>query len=175
MPPPPLTTWFSIAGRSGLRSSRFGPTVPCELAAASVWQAPQPAVTKIRLPSSALPFGSDGPAVVVVGFGSVPTTVSATGCTTVPPQPASTSRSGIPSRRRRILGDSNQPTRRPAGRIEPTPYVLEESDLHETQGIRTRRRIVPPHAVRRRLARPALRRLRRHPVPGPERRARPDA
>src|SRR5262249_5460900 len=34
--------------------SRFGPTVPCEPASASVWQPVQPAVRKIVLPSVAV-------------------------------------------------------------------------------------------------------------------------
>jgi hypothetical protein len=43
IPPPPEATCAATAALDGLRASRFGPTVPDELAALSVWQPPQPA------------------------------------------------------------------------------------------------------------------------------------
>ena len=66
MPPPPFVTCCSTVGSDGFSASRFGPTLPFEAAAFSVWQLPQPAEAKI-----ALPFGfgaaAAGRAVVVVG------------------------------------------------------------------------------------------------------------
>ena len=38
IPPPPLVTWCTTSASDGLSWSRFGPTVPVDPAAASVWQ-----------------------------------------------------------------------------------------------------------------------------------------
>src|SRR5581483_4723236 len=44
--PFPFVTRSKIRARAGFASSRFGPTVPCEFAAFSVWQPTQPALVK---------------------------------------------------------------------------------------------------------------------------------
>ena len=41
IPPPPLVTWWTTSASDGLSWSRFGPTVPVDPAAASVWQVAQ--------------------------------------------------------------------------------------------------------------------------------------
>ena len=41
MPPPPFVTCFTTTSFDGFRSSRFGPTLPLALAAASVWHEEQ--------------------------------------------------------------------------------------------------------------------------------------
>ncbi len=53
MPPSPLVTICCTRWALGLASSRFGPVVPEEPAAASVWQPPQPADAKTRLARTA--------------------------------------------------------------------------------------------------------------------------
>jgi hypothetical protein len=78
--PLPLWTRSRIFASGGFASSRFGPTVPCELAALSVWQAVQPAVRKTCLPRVGSPFGPAGTVSVgVVGFGTLPSTVFGVG------------------------------------------------------------------------------------------------
>src|SRR5437763_12328691 len=49
--PPPTITWWATTDVLGLSWSRFGPTVPVALAAASVWQPAQPAPLKMAAPS----------------------------------------------------------------------------------------------------------------------------
>src|SRR5436190_9003112 len=57
MPLPPLRTWRTTVGWSGLSSSRFGPTWPFAFAALSVWQPAQPAVANTFAPGElAAPF-----------------------------------------------------------------------------------------------------------------------
>src|SRR5207237_9779802 len=73
--------------RVGFDVSRSGPTVPVAPASLSVWQAVQPSVLKIVLPATGSPFAYSGGTVSVVCPGTVPTTVWATGATTLPPQP----------------------------------------------------------------------------------------
>jgi hypothetical protein len=53
-------TRSSASSFEGRASSRFGPTVPLEPAAASVWQPLQPAEAKIALPSVSPPDGGLG-------------------------------------------------------------------------------------------------------------------
>ena len=53
---PPVVTWETTLSNAGFRSSRFGPTVPVDLAAASVWQPPQPALAKIFAPFAGSPW-----------------------------------------------------------------------------------------------------------------------
>ena len=53
MPPAPEVTICWTRSALGLASSRFGPAVPDEPAAASVWQPPQPADAKTALPAGA--------------------------------------------------------------------------------------------------------------------------
>src|SRR5262245_1536567 len=43
IPPPPEATCAATVALDGLRTSRFGPTVPDDPAAPSVWQPPHPA------------------------------------------------------------------------------------------------------------------------------------
>src|SRR5829696_4269532 len=74
MPPPPLRTCASTVSSSGLRSSRFGPVVPSEPAAASVWQVPQ-LLAKTAAPSAP-------PSVVSAVVAAPPESSSS------PPQPA---------------------------------------------------------------------------------------
>ena len=64
--PPPFSTWWTIVVGRGFSWSRFGPTVPVELAAFSVWQPPQPALAKTRLPAVGSPARAGVVAVVVV-------------------------------------------------------------------------------------------------------------
>ena len=54
MPTPPFRTWRATSFASGRSSSRLGPVVPFDLAAASVWQPPQPASEKTLAPGSEL-------------------------------------------------------------------------------------------------------------------------
>src|SRR3954454_22452764 len=49
--PPPTATWCATASFDGFSWSRFGPTLPVEPAAFSVWQPPQPADAKTAVPS----------------------------------------------------------------------------------------------------------------------------
>src|SRR3954451_8816466 len=70
MGPPPWMTWFATVSWLGFRSSRFGPTLPLEPAAFSVWQPPHPAEAKTCLPAAASPFPV-GAAAVVVGADAV--------------------------------------------------------------------------------------------------------
>src|SRR5436190_4394944 len=57
MPLPPLRTWRTTVGWSGLSSSRFGPTWPFAFAALSVWHPAQPAVANTFAPGElAAPF-----------------------------------------------------------------------------------------------------------------------
>ena len=88
--PWPLVTRSTVSATSGCESSRFGPTVPVEPAASSVWQPPQPAEAKIWAPFEASPSTVDGGvSSAVVASGSVPTIVSGVGLTSSPPpQPA---------------------------------------------------------------------------------------
>ena len=53
IPPPPPCTCRTIWSYVGASWSRFGPVVPCEWAAASVWHPAQPALAKIARPSVA--------------------------------------------------------------------------------------------------------------------------
>ena len=46
MPPPPSFTCCATRSSLGCSQSRFGPVVPVERAALSVWQLPQPAAMK---------------------------------------------------------------------------------------------------------------------------------
>src|SRR5215207_5803861 len=78
MPPPPLRTCASTVSSSGLRSSRFGPVVPSEPAAASVWQVPQ-LLAKTAAPSAPPSVVS---AVVAAVVAAPPESSSS------PPQPA---------------------------------------------------------------------------------------
>src|SRR5829696_7272537 len=79
MPPPPLRTCASTVSSSGLRSSRFGPVVPSEPAAASVWQVPQ-LLAKTAAPSAPPSVVS---AVVAAVVAAPPESSSSS-----PPQPA---------------------------------------------------------------------------------------
>jgi hypothetical protein len=51
MVPPPTSTWCATVLFDGFSWSRFGPTLPLEPAAFSVWHPPQPAEAKTALPS----------------------------------------------------------------------------------------------------------------------------
>ena len=53
-------TSSTTSAASGLASSRFGPTLPDEPAASSVWQPPQPAEAKIFSPAAGSPLGCSG-------------------------------------------------------------------------------------------------------------------
>ena len=53
--PMPFVTRSTTSAASGLASSRFGPTLPDEPAASSVWQPPQPAEAKTASPAAASP------------------------------------------------------------------------------------------------------------------------
>src|SRR6476660_780088 len=52
IPTPPFLTWRATVCWSGRSWSRFGPTVPFDFAACSVWQLPQPALEKTLAPGS---------------------------------------------------------------------------------------------------------------------------
>ena len=75
MTPLPWVTRSRISESGGFFSSRFGPTVPVEPAALSVWQPPHPATfRKMSFPAAGSPVL--GTVVVgVVGFGTLPMTV----------------------------------------------------------------------------------------------------
>src|SRR6478752_7948415 len=92
----------SIARPSvGFEMFRFGPTVPVAPASLSVWQAVQPALLNTVLPAAGSPPEYPG-GTVSVGPGTVPTTVRATGATTLPPHalPKKIMRTATGARRR---------------------------------------------------------------------------
>src|SRR5689334_7934397 len=85
MLPCPFVTLATTSESGGFASSRFGPTLPCELASLSVWQPVQPADRNTCLPAVASPFLYCAGTVDSVAFGTVPTTLVGTGDTTFPP------------------------------------------------------------------------------------------
>ena len=70
--PPPTCTWCTTRANGGFNWSRFGPTVPDDPAAFSVWQPPHPALAKTALPAAGSPWPPEGAgaAAVVVGGGA---------------------------------------------------------------------------------------------------------
>src|SRR4051812_11666451 len=72
----PFVTVATTVAWFGASRSRFGPAVPFEFAAASVWHVPHPAEPKTDAPALASPISCSvaggltiGPVVVVGGFG----------------------------------------------------------------------------------------------------------
>ena len=114
--PMPFVTRVTTNLLSGFASSRFGPTLPFDPAAASVWQPPQPALTNTALPAVASPLSASAgrSPVAVVDSGTVPTTVSGVAVVSVPPRQPAASRPNASARTRpsrwirRISCNSNQ-------------------------------------------------------------------
>src|SRR5258707_7656648 len=71
MSKPPFLTRNSTRANAGLAMSRFGPAVPVDPAAASVWHPPHPELANSGAPALAVPTGNPGAgasgAPVVVG------------------------------------------------------------------------------------------------------------
>src|SRR3954449_12155240 len=60
MPPPPARTLAAISAGASCNGSRFGPDVPVEPAAVSVWHVPQPALLQTTAPVASSVVGCDG-------------------------------------------------------------------------------------------------------------------
>src|SRR5262249_23332698 len=136
--------------------------VPVECAAASVWQPPQPELPKIFAPPVGSPFSLNAGTIGNCGaWGSVPITLFGVGLTTPSaPHPASTPHERTMRTVRRTGGHS----------IAPEYHAIREAEV-----LRTRPGPDPTDARHRRAPRPALRRLRRRALLGPERRDRAGA
>src|SRR5690349_2418319 len=90
---PPFLTRNSISASAGFAVLRFGPAVPVEPAAASVWQAAHPELEKIAAPLAGLPTGI--PASGLSGAPLVEGAVDVFGVVVLPPPPPPAAPFGI--------------------------------------------------------------------------------
>src|SRR3954454_18021233 len=121
MTPAPLRTIAATVAGDGLSWSRFGPVVPLEPAALSVWQPPQPALEKTWAPDAGAPPAAPPPlaaplfcAPISSGPTSRTTTANAATSQVTGGTPRST-RASTSERREAVVGDEPEAAGQPHG------------------------------------------------------------